>query len=568
MSDGIELASTHMEVPVQLDPAQLHQPHPHHAPSTHVHPDQSRLSPKLLFLVFSLSFGTWFPIGYSMGIVNAPQREIIHWIRAVRCSRVNDSLDPSLVLDDNAGRLEYCPSQTWCENHHNQSVQKSLKENAELNTIWALVASILPLGAFITVWSTNYLLTRFGSKKVLLGNNVIGIIGAILCGLCVISNSYEILILGRIVLGMNVGLVMAIIPLYIAEISPSNLRGMLGTFPGLSLVSGTLVAAILSFPQIFGHESRWPLLSFLLLIPFGLLSITLPFFPESPRFLLLTQKNVPAAEKALQWLRGRKDVNNEIAMIQTEDDASSKDPTVSLSGLFSDKVTRSSTFICIALMLSQQLTGIGPVLLYSTRIFGDAGLGASEAVYGTLGLMCLQIFATCISSLLMDRAGRKLLLLTGFIGSMIMCVSMVMFMKLTKEGLEGARYTSLVCMMLFIIMYNLGPAFVPWVYVSELFSKSSSGAAIMVVSSFSHLSGLVITFLFPLLTAAMEEWVFAVFAACTAAFTVFVYFRVVETKGRTFDEIQAELHLLRKGDQSTKIKNYLQHLSIKNKAKV
>lgn len=506
-------------------------------------PDQSRLSPRLLLLVLSLSFGTWFPIGYSMGIVNASEREIMRWIREVKCSRLN--LAPAYV-DSLTGNITRTAEEEnavlWCENRAAQSSKRVLKDNRELNTLWALVASILPVGAFITVLSTNYLLTRLGSKKVLLANNLTGIVGALFCGLCVTFGSYELLILGRVVLGMNVGLVMAILPLYIAEISPSNVRGMLGTFPGFSLVTGTLIATVLGLPQVLGHRTGWPILSLLLLVPFGLLYVTLPFFPESPRYLLLTQKNKPAARKALQWLRGKKDVQEELGMIQMEGDASAKESTVSITQLFLEPIKKNSIFICIVLMLSQQLTGIGPVLLYSTRIFGDAGLTVTEAAYGTLGLMSLQILATIVSLLLMDRAGRKVLLMTGFLGSMAMCISMVVCMRLTDQGFVGAQYTSVVTMMIFIVFYNLGPAFVPWIYVSELFAKSSSGAAIMVVSLFSHITGVVITFLFPLLTAALEEWVFAIFAGCTAVFTVFVYWRVIETKGRTFEEIQAELH--------------------------
>ncbi|XP_055334023.1 solute carrier family 2, facilitated glucose transporter member 5-like [Paramacrobiotus metropolitanus] len=522
--------------------------------------DEGRLTCKLLMLVVALAFGTWFPIGFAMGIVNAPQREIIHWIRQVKCQRLGETPEPaaagiivngSAVGDTNvlcnrtvAAFSEDADDVTlWCSNIDGTSQADLLASNTELNTIWALVASLMPLGSCITVWFMNYLINTHGSKKTLLFTNIFGIVGAVLSGICRLVASFEVLIVGRIIIGMNIGLAIAIVPLYVAEISPSNLRGMMGTIPGLFLVTGTLIANIFGLRELLGTTEWWPYLSFVLLVPYFSLWGTLPFFPESPRFLLINKRDQKSAKKALVWLRDKSDVTGEIKMILTERDHDGDTPEgISITGFFGNALLRSTVFLSCIIILSQQLTGIGAFLVYSTGIFTAAGLPESDAIWGTVGLMGLQIIAVLAALLLMDRAGRKILLVIGYAGAVLTNGTMVGAMTYATEEHPGAQYISIGCVLVFMIVYNLGPAFVPWILVSEMFEKRTSGVAMMVVSTCSHLAGIAIVFLFPILHAAMDEWVFAAFAVCSGLFALFVWSHAVETKGKTFEEIQTELH--------------------------
>ena len=154
--------------------------------------------------------------------------------------------------DSNATYSNFDPIDLWCTPVPEEQESRMLDMNAELNTIWALTGAAVPSGAFISLWSTSFWLNRFGSKQTLLYNNCIGFVGAVLTGMCVMSHSYEMLIVGRLVLGFNIGIAVSVVPLFCTEISPPNWRGAMGTVPGVTLVFGQLVAIVLGLPQLLG----------------------------------------------------------------------------------------------------------------------------------------------------------------------------------------------------------------------------------------------------------------------------------------------------------------------------
>lgn len=142
-------------------------------------PDQRRSTSRLLFVVLCCSFGCWFPIGYSSCIYNTSQWVVIRWIRAVNCMRLSDIASSSgQTPPGNLTGDEYL----WCRFIPEDQENIMLEENFLLNTIWAILGAALPAGAFMSVWLTNLLLDRFGSKISLMIINTIGVIGTILTG--------------------------------------------------------------------------------------------------------------------------------------------------------------------------------------------------------------------------------------------------------------------------------------------------------------------------------------------------------------------------------------------------
>lgn len=331
-------------------------------------------------------------------------------------------------------------------------------------------------------------------------------------------------------------------PLYIAEISPTNLRGAMGTVPGLNFVIGSLIGTAFGMPQIFGTDDLWPALSWFRFVPAVFLYILIPFFPESPQYLIIKEDFV-AGRKALEWLRGTLDVSEELALMRSEACKLKNEGVLSVADLFRDRVVRSGLLLCAGLFWGQQLTGITGFLFYSTGLFGSAGLGREESIFGTLGLMVAQIIATVVSLVLMDRAGRRILLLLGTTGCLIASTSMVPLMTYGKDGCGWCHFGSLASVVLFILAFNVGPGPVPWVMLAEFFPNSARKAAAMVGSSNCHLGALTVNFMFPILQSAIGEWMFAIFATVTACWAVFVFFCIPETKGKSFERIQHELQL-------------------------
>ncbi|OQV25629.1 Solute carrier family 2, facilitated glucose transporter member 1 [Hypsibius exemplaris] len=523
--------------------------HHHHTTISMEKVPAERLTWQLLLVVFSASFGAWFPIGYTYGVTNPIQNIVLQWIRTVQCERYGvPAVIPDAELSNNTDngnlvlRAEH-PSELWCKLIPEEEESKMLDFNPELNTIWALTGAAIASGAFISLWSTGWWLSHFGSKQTLIYNNCIGLLGAVLTGMCVMVHSYELLIAGRFILGFNIGIAVSVVPLFCTEISPPNLRGTMGTVPGVMLVFGQFFAVVLGLPQLLGTADLWPIISWMRLLPCFVLFITIPFCPESPRYLLLQRKDKVAARKALVWLRGTDDVQAELTVIQKEGDVMSDDnKTVSVVGIFRDPFLRKAMVVCMVAIFSQQLSGIGPVTAYTNAIFLAAGLGKLEALYGTTGLFALQVASVFLSMILLDRAGRRSLLLIGLVGSTV-CVFSFLGFSLAGNygGYQWTTYANLGCVLAFIVVFNLGPAFIPWVLVGEMFSSSSRGAAMTLMSAGCHGVLAINTFLFPILQTFIGDWTFAIFGVCLVLGTTYLYTHLIETKGKQLDQIQTEL---------------------------
>lgn len=257
----------------------------------------------------------------------------------------------------------------------------------------------------------------------------------------------------------------------------------------------------------------------------------------------MSKADATAVKRSLQWLRGTRNVDDELDLIYSEMKDDSNERVMSIGDIFRDNVVRSALFICMAVFWGQQLTGFNAFIFYSTGLFDSAGMTKNQALYGSLGLMTAQILAVVTSMILMDRAGRRTLLLVGNTGCLLTTIFMVPLMIYSKENCSWCHLGSLASVMVFILAFNVGPCTVPWVLISELFPTSAKKSAMMVGSSCCHLGTLTVSFLFPLVQTAIGEWTFAIFATTTALSTVLTYFCVPETKGKSFERIQQDLRL-------------------------
>ncbi|XP_055331762.1 LOW QUALITY PROTEIN: solute carrier family 2, facilitated glucose transporter member 3-like [Paramacrobiotus metropolitanus] len=486
-----------------------------------------RLTRSLLLAVFSVTIGTWYPLGFSLTNINAPEDVIVQWMRTVECHR---SLHAN--ADD---------STLWCRPAYYNETHQLLKENFVLNSLWALVGCSLIVGCFVSIWIANYMMARLGMKVTFYICNAVVAVGVALCGCCVVAKSYALFIIGRFVVGMGLGVSISAASIYIAEISPVRLRGALGTVPSLLYGSGMLTAAILGLPQILGSEETWTGLSWFLFLPVILHFVSLPFCPESPRYLLLNKKDKVNGEKALQWLRKSADVKEEI---RDRKRRSCRRRSTHRLGDWSvqRQLLRRNILICVAIIIDQRFTGYVAVYTYSTAIFSSVGLARLQSMYGTIGLMFVQTMSGVSGMLLMDKAGRRKLLIAGNIGCTLAMVLLTVFSLLVNRGVcPQCQWGGLAAVLAFIILFGIGPASVPWVLTAEMFDKSSRSSAMTVVMACCHAAGGTVAAVFPLMMTSLDAWTFLVFAGIMTVFTVFFWWTVVETKGKTFSEIQAIL---------------------------
>ncbi|KAI4465829.1 facilitated glucose transporter protein 1 [Holotrichia oblita] len=426
-------------------------------------PVKSEFNGKLAFAIAAAALGSSFQHGYNTGVLNNPQTLIEGFIEQVLVSRTGAS-----------------PSSTT------------------VTTIWSIITSIFCVGGMVGGAITGVVAERFGRKGGLLLNNILVVFAVIFMGAAKQANSYEMIIVGRFLIGINSGLNAGLAPMYLSEISPVNLRGAIGSVYQLVITISILVAQILGLGSILGTADHWPTLLILTVVPAAFQLVTLPICPESPKYLLLSKNKEIEAQRALTWLRASGSVQEEMDEMRQEYEAMKILPKITIKELVSNNALRIPLIISLVMMIAQQLSGINAVIFYSTDIFKGAGLTLQAATYATLAIGGVNVLMTIISVILVERAGRKTLLLVGFGGMIIDTFLLTIALQFSEHSIV-AKYMCVFLVVMFIILFATGPGSIPWFLVSELFSQSARPAATSLAVSINWIANFLVTIGFPTL---------------------------------------------------------------------
>ncbi|XP_017754666.1 PREDICTED: solute carrier family 2, facilitated glucose transporter member 1-like isoform X1 [Eufriesea mexicana] len=461
------------------------------------------LNGRLAFAIAAAALGSSFQHGYNTGVVNAPQQLIEDWIRDLKMNRTGQPTKQS-----------------------------------EVTMIWSIAVSIFCVGGMIGGSMVGSIADRFGRKGGLLLNNILVLLTVILEGCAKSAGSYEMIIIGRFLIGINAGLNAGLAPMYLSEISPIHLRGAVGTVYQLVITMSILVSQILGLEQILGTGDQWPLLLCLTIVPAIFQVITLPMCPESPKYLLLSKGKDMEAQKALSWLRGTIEVHDEMGEMKAEYESVKLVPKVTLRELFINPALRIPLIIALMVMFAQQLSGINAVMFFSTKIFTMAQLDKNAAQNATMGVGAMNVLMTFISLILVERTGRKTLMLIGFTG-MFIDTALLSICLAFADTSRTAAYFSIVLVIMFVVLFATGPGSIPWFLVSELFNQSARPAATSVAIAVNWTANFIVSIGFLPLQEALGAYVFIIFAALQAFFVFFIYKKVPETKNKTMEEISS-----------------------------
>ncbi|KAL4622503.1 solute carrier family 2, facilitated glucose transporter member 1-like isoform X1 [Arapaima gigas] len=439
--------------------------------------------------------------GYNTGVINAPQKIIQAFY-----------------------------NETWFDRY------SSPISETQLTTLWAISVAIFSIGGIFGSFSVGLFVNRFGRRNSMMLANVLAFIAAALMGFSKIGGSWEMLIIGRFVVGLYSGLSTGFVPMYVGEISPTALRGALGTLHQLGVVIGILLAQVFGIDSIMGNAALWPLLLGLTFIPAVVQCILLPLCPESPRYLLINCNEENKAKSVLKKLRGVTDVSADLQEMKEESRQMMQENKVTIAELFRSPLYRQPLLIAVVLQLSQQLSGINAVFYYSTDIFSKAGV--EQPVYATIGAGAVNTAFTVVSLFVVERAGRRSLHLLGLLGMAGSAVLMTIALALLDK-LAWMSYISIVAVFAFVAFFEIGPGPIPWFIVAELFSQGPRPAAIAVAGFSNWTANFIVGMCFPYVEKLCGSYVFIIFTLLLLGFFIFTYFKVPETKGRTFDEIAA-----------------------------
>jgi len=336
-----------------------------------------------------------------------------------------------------------------------------------------------------------------------------------------------------------------LVPTYVSEIAPVQLRGGLGVFNQLAVTSGIFLGQVLGLSEVLGNDTRWPWLLAVTIVPPVIQLVILFTSPRSPRYLAITLHQVAKARKELLKLRAGDDelVEQEIKEME-EEAAAEQEPEMSVWELLRSSNLRMALVICVVMHLSQQFSGMVAIFYYAVDFFKAAGIEESQAQYANLGVGAIMVTMTLVTIPLMDRLGRRVLHLTGLAGMCLMSVLIVVAQNLIADQEDaGASAGFLIAVtLIFVMFFALGPGSIPWMIAGEMFTQGPRPAASALVVFVNWAANLTVGLVFPLvLIPELKEFTFLPFAILLAVFFVFIWFFLPETKGRTVGETTALL---------------------------
>lgn len=409
-----------------------------------------------------------------------------------------------------------------------------MQQHFDLNEFqvgWAV--SSLIIGCIVGAMSSGVLSERFGRKKVLITAAILFIIGSAFSAVPVTFSQF---IIARMIGGIGIGITSTLCPLYNAEIAPAKYRGRLVALNQLATVTGISLVYFVNLwitglgSEAWGISSAWRWMFAFGLIPGVLFLVLLFLVPESPRWLI---KQGRAAESLpiLVKIHGETLAKQEVLEIKE----SFRVENGSIRQLFSPAL-RLALIVGVGLAILQQVTGINAVLYYAPEIFKQTGAGTNAALIQTIFVGVINLLFTILAIWLIDKVGRKMLLL---VGSSAMLICLIVIGAAFQTG-----HTSGPWVLIFILIYvaafavSLGP--VVWVVISEIFPNRIRGKATAIASMALWTADYVVSQTFPpmLVSAgpALTFWIFGLMALITVIFT---WRAVPETKGKTLEEIES-----------------------------
>ncbi|XP_044482492.1 sugar transporter ESL1-like [Mangifera indica] len=339
--------------------------------------------------------------------------------------------------------------------------------------------------------------------------------------------------LGRLSIGFGIGLISYVVPVYIAEITPKNLRGVFTAFTQLMNTFG------FSLVFFIGNDISWRTLALLGATPCMLQIVTLFFIPESPRWLLKVGRE-REFEKALQSLRGEiADISQEAADIRENLVTFHQGSRTRFLELLQRRYTN-YLIIGVGLMFLQQLAGVSGMCYYASSILEKAGIPTS---LGSRVIAIVTIPATVVGVVLMDKAGRRPLLLIS-VGGMCVCVFLVGLAFCFQELACLKSLTPILALSGFVgacVANSVGMSGIPWIIMSEIFPMNVKATAGSLVTFVCWSCSWVMTYTFNFMMEWSPSGTFFIFSGVNLATGMFILKMVPETKGRTLEEIQVTI---------------------------
>lgn len=399
-----------------------------------------------------------------------------------------------------------------------------LQQQFGLNNFWeGFATGSLALGAILGCVIAGFFSDRFGRKPGLLLSAAIFALSSLAMAF---STGKEFFILSRFFAGVGVGMASMLSPMYIAEISPAHLRGRMVAINQLTIVVGILITNIVNYALRNNGEDAWRWMFGLGAVPSTFFFLGAWWLPESPRWLIKAGKSAKA-ESVFKKIGGQAYAEESVLEIQSSFNGNAK---MSYAAAFKKGVFP-AVAVGIGLAVFQQLCGINVVFNYTPRIFASIGASQDDQLLQTVFIGGVNLIFTILAMLLIDRLGRKPLMLFGAGGLTILYVIVVRML-----AAESSNVSWFLLMAIGTFAMTLAP--VTWVLISEIFPNKVRGAATSIAVISLWIAYFILVFTFPILFDHLKDNTFYIYAIICMAGFLFVLIKVKETKGKTLEQVE------------------------------
>ncbi len=394
-----------------------------------------------------------------------------------------------------------------------------------------LVVAAVPIGAVLGAGLAGRLSDAYGRRVLILASSIVFVVGSVVCAA---APDIAVLVIARMVLGVAIGLASATAPVYISEVAPPDIRGRLVTFFQLAVTIGIVVAYLVGLA--FDSSEDWRAMLGLGAVPALFLFVGMLRMPQSPRWLVMAGRDFEARAVLSRMRSGDPDtIEQEIDEIKGE--------VAAKPGTWRDlghPVIKAALVVGIGLAVLQQVTGINTVIYYAPTIVQDTGVDSSSAaILASVAVGLVNVGMTLVAIRLLDRAGRRPLLLAGTAVMGIALVGLALVFILGAGSTAGS-VVAIGSLMLYVGAFaiSLGPIF--WLLNAEIYPlevrSKAAAAGTMANWTFNFIVSL--TFL-SLIDALGSGGAFLFYAAMCAVTFVFCMRLVPETKGKHLEDITA-----------------------------
>lgn len=393
-----------------------------------------------------------------------------------------------------------------------------------------LVTSLLLVGCMVGALASGRIADRVGRRFTVMGTALVFLVGVLLAAF---APSFPILILARFVIGLAVGSASMVVPLYIGETAPPRVRGALVSFNQLAITVGILVSYLVDYG--LSSSENWRLMFGLAAIPAVILFFGMLVQKESPHWLI-KQGRIDEAREVLRRVRDEDDIDAEIDEVR---ELSRKESN--FRAVFA-RAVRPGLWVGVLLAVFQQVTGVNTVIYYAPTLLHNAGLGNSSAILAEVAVGGVNVLLTIVSVLIIDKTGRRPLLIGGTAGMFVGLVVVAMTFSGGDKLSGNAALVAIVGLMVFQGSFAIGLGPIAWLVIAEIYPISVRGSAMSIATVANWVGDFVVTVSFlTLLNAIGGLGTFLLFAFLTLMAIGYFAWKVPETKGRSLQEIERDL---------------------------